>query len=127
MFAVHRTFGDQLTHRRAVAGVLARGEGPGVAVRVQMDHADIAVPDDVGERLHVRPGNRVVAAEKDGHGASLKHRADDVTDAGEACLNRTRDDGDVAEVDDVEVVKWVEPAHRMMPLAVSAAGVLGGA
>src|SRR3546814_2905904 len=63
---------DEPSHRCAVAGEVAFDFVGGVGVRIEVHDAHVAVAVDVGDGGRGGPGDRVVAAQDDGHDAARR-------------------------------------------------------
>ena len=65
---------DEPAHRLAVADEGAELDVAGVGVRVEVDHRHAALPDVLRDARGVGPGDGVVAAEHERHGAGARRR-----------------------------------------------------
>ena len=103
---------DEVVHRRAVRELAPEDARAAVSVWVSKWTSPTGPPRCRAHALHVRLGDRVVAAEHDRHRAGPEHLEHGVLDRLVRADRIGRDDRCVAVVDDAEMVSSSRPSPR---------------
>ena len=109
----------------AVAGQIAFDLIGGVGVRVEVHYADVAVAVHIGNRGRRGPGDRVIAAEDDGHDAARRHGVHALADVVVRDLGLTVGAVRVAEIDDFEPVEDLETQIQVIGARLVGSGTDG--
>ena len=122
--AADRAAIDDEPHGRAVRALDAGEVGRGIGVRVEVDDADRAGTVVVGDRRHVRVGDRVVAAEHDRDGSGRADLRDPPADRVVAARRVTRNRLGVAVVDDLQDREGIDAEQHVRPRGRQAASLV---
>ena len=79
---------------------------------IEVDHANVALPEDVGDGRDGWQRDAVVAAEDEGDGAKLGHLAHFLANGFVASFDAARHNRSVAVVEDPQMAQWLDAGSR---------------